>query len=249
MDLLFLLKKLIGFLLLPLSMSLIFLGLGLTLIYINKFTRYAKASLSLGIFLLLFFSWQPTANLLLRPIEQSHAGFDTSQPVDYIMVLGNLVESDPNVPPYSHLSSSATARILEGIRIAKSQPTAKLIVSGYAGDNTISCAEAYADFAMQMGIDEARIIQLNTPRDTREEAEQAKQIIQQGSLALVTSASHMPRAMMYFQKQIENVHAAPTFYLAKYSNKTDWRFNANGLLKSERAIYEYVGLLWQAISY
>lgn len=249
MDLLFLLKKVIGFLLLPLSMSLILLCIGLVLLYVNKFSKYAKASLALGIFLLLFFSWQPTANLLLRPIEQRYAGFDASQPVDYIMVLGNQVESDPSVPAYSHLSSSATARILEGIRIANLQPNAKLIVSGYAGDNSISCAEAYADFAMQMGIDKARIIQLNTPRDTREEAEQAKQIIQQGSLALVTSASHMPRAMMYFEKQIENVIAAPTFYLAKYSNKTDWRFNASGLLKSERAIYEYVGLIWLSISY
>ena len=241
----FWLKKIIGFWMMPMSFSMALIIIGLLFLIFSQRQTLAKTLCGLGVFALLLFSWNPFSTALLRPIEQYHSAFDTSQEVDYVLVLGNGVTSDESVPKYSHLSSSATARLLEGLRIARAQPDTILIVSGYAGKNSISCAQAYAEMAIDMGINPERIIKLEDPRDTHEEALAAKDIIGDARLALVTSASHMPRAYNYFASQNINTFTAPTFYLAKYSEQSNLKFNAEGLLKSERAIYEYVGLLWQ----
>ncbi len=241
----FLLKKIIAFWLMPLSMSLALIVIGLLLLWFTKRQTLGKSISSVGVLLLFLFSWQPIATELLRPIEQQHSGFKIEQEVDYVVVLGSSVESDETVPKHSHLSSSATARLLEGLRIANAQPDSKLIVSGYAGHNSISCAQAYSDMAISMGMKPSRIIKLENPRDTEEEAIAVKKIIGENSMALATSASHMPRALTFFKQQNLNVTAAPTFYIAKKGGNINWRFDANALLKSERAIYEYIGLLWQ----
>jgi uncharacterized SAM-binding protein YcdF (DUF218 family) len=99
--------------------------------------------------------------------------------------------------------------------------------------------------AKELGMDAARIIELREPRDTEEEALAVKSIVGDDSIALVTSASHMPRAFTFFEMAKVNAIPAPTFYLAKSTDNINWRFDSNGLFKSERAIYEYVGMLWQ----
>ena len=245
----FWLKKIIGFWMMPMSfcMALILIGLGFWLF--SRRQTLAKIFTISGFILLFLFSWHPFSNFLLRSIEQTHAAFNVQQPVDYIMVLGNEVISDPDVPKHSHLTSSATARLLEGLRILRAQPNAKLIVSGYKGNNTISCAQAYAEMAISMGVDPKRIIKFEEPKDTFEEAVLAKEVVGDKTIALVTSASHMPRAFKYFQQQNIKATPAPTYYLVKYTDNTNWRFEASALAKSERAIYEYVGMLWQWLKY
>lgn len=245
----FWLKKTIGFWMMPMSFCMALIAIGLVLFIFSKRQSLAKTFSITGLLLLFLFSWHPFSNVLLRPIEQTHSPFDIQQTVDYVLVLGNGVESDKDVPKHSNLSSSATARLLEGLRIIRAQPNSTLIVSGYKSNNTISCAQAYADLAISMGVDPKRIIKLEEPKDTYEEAVAAKNIIGDKNLALVTSASHMPRAFKYFQQQNINTTTAPTFYLVKYTDTTNWRFDASALAKSERAIYEYIGMLWQWLKY
>ncbi len=241
----FLLKKIIAFWLMPLSLSVLLITAGLLLLWFSKHQKAGKVIASSGLVMLLIFSWQPVATQILRPIEQTYSGFNVDQSVDYVVVLGNGVVSDKSVPKYSHLSSSATARLLEGLRISNAQPNSTLIVSGYKGDNSISCAQAYYDMAVNFGINPNRIIKLEEPKDTQEEAEAVQKIIGNHPMALVTSASHMPRAFNFFTQLKLNATPAPTFYLAKQSEGTNWRFESAGLLKSERAIYEYIGMAWQ----
>ena len=66
------------------------------------------------------------------------------------------------------------------------------------------------------------------------------------SVALVTSASHMPRAYQFFLNAKVNATPAPSFFIAKHTERTDWRFDSAGLFKSERAIYEYIGQLFHS---
>lgn len=241
----FLLKKFIGFWLMPLSFTSLFIASGLVLLWIKRHETFGKALASVGLGLLVLLSWNPVGTALLKPIEQRTTPFVDSQQVDFVVVLGSAVKSDSLVPLSSHLSSSARARLLEGLRIANLQPHTKLIVSGYAGSNSMSCAEVYALVAKEMGFDELRIIELREPKDTEEEAIAVKNLVGEKRVALVTSASHMPRALTFFQNESVNAIAAPSFYLAKSMKEIDWRFDSAGLFKSERAIYEYAGLLWQ----
>ena len=229
----------------PMSFTSLLIASGLVLLWLKRHETLGKILSTSGLALLLLFSWNPVSTSILKPIEQSSELFDDSHNVDYVVVLGSGVNSDPDVPVSSHLSSSARARLLEGLRIANLQPNSKLIVSGFAGNNSKSCAEVYATVAKDLGFNSERIIELRDPKDTEEEAIAVKAIVKDQPIALVTSASHMPRAFRFFQHQEVNAIPAPSFYLAKSMEGIDWRFDSTGLYKSERAIYEYVGQLWQ----
>lgn len=240
----------------PLSLVVVMLSVATVLLWrqnnLNKPIKTARALLSLALLSLLLFSWHPVTTPLLRNIEQTYSGFDIKQPVDYVIVLGNKVESDPSVPLTSHLSSSATARLMEGLRILNANPNGKLIVTGYASGNSKSSAQVYKEVAIAMGIDESRIIALEEPKDTVEEANAVANALNNHkdlNIVLVTSASHMPRAIIFFQSYFPDIQPAPTFFIAKHTESTDWRFDSAGLLKAERAIYEYLGQAWQWLTH
>ena len=217
---------------------------GLILLWVNKHIKLGKVLATCGLLLLVLFSWHPFSTQLLRPIEQTYSQFDSNIQVDYIVVLGNKVESDPDVPLTSHLSSSARARLMEGLRILSAQPNAKLIVTGYGGNNAKSSAQVYREVAQSLGVNKQAIIMFEQAKDTQEEARYVSEFVGEQPVALVTSASHMPRAYQFFMDENINAFAAPAFYIAKYTKKTDWQFNSSGLFKSERAIYEYIGQAW-----
>ena len=242
----FFIKKIIGFWILPLSICVLFIASGLILLWLKKYQKQGKYLATIGLLLLFIFSWQPTSYRLLAPIESQYSKFD-NMPVDYIVVLGNEVISDSRLSPFEQLSSSARARLMEGLRIVRAQPHTKIIFSGYAGKNNKSCAEVYAQAATEFGLDASRIIKLSEPKDTHDEAISVKEIVGEKTVALVTSASHMARSKYYFDQAGVNSIAAPTFYLAKQKPYLDLKFNADGLLQSERAIHEYVGQIWQRI--
>ncbi|GAA6134545.1 envelope biogenesis factor ElyC [Oceaniserpentilla sp. 4NH20-0058] len=246
LELGFFIKKVIGFWLMPLSICVALLTVAVILFWLNKYQKLAKVFASLSLVLLIVFSWQPTSRTLLAPIENAYPTFNGSA-VDYIVVLGNEVIGDKRLSPIEQLSSSARARLMEGLRIAKKQPNAHLIVSGYAGKNNQSCAEVYAAAAITLGIQPSRITVLSEPKDTHDEAIAVKQLVDNAPVALVTSASHMARAAYYFQQASVNTIPAPTFYLAKDKPYMDLKFNADGLYQSERAVHELIGQLWQRL--
>jgi uncharacterized SAM-binding protein YcdF (DUF218 family) len=244
----FLLKKIIGFWMLPLSLCILLLTAGLILLWLDKHKTLGKTLCTIGLGALIVFSWNPTANFLLRPIEHQITIFDLTQPVEYVMVLGNRINADSRMPIMNHLSSTALKRLLEGIRIVNAQPNSKLIVSGYDSPGEKSCAEAYADAAVILGINPHRIIVLPEPKDTKEEAIAAKAIVGSNTIALVTSASHMPRALEYFNQQGIQTIPAPSNHLTPRAHNISWRFDAQGLQKSEIAFYERLGQAWQWLS-
>lgn len=245
LELGFFIKKTIAFWLMPLSMIVLLLCVSVFFLWKKPNSSIGKLSATCALVFLFIFSWNPISTPMLRSIEQSNIPFDLNTPVEYVVVLGNKATSDPTIPLNSHLSSSATARLLEGLRILNVNPNAQLIVTGYAGHNTKSSAQVYKELAISLGIDPERIIAIDWPKDTEEEAQAVKEIVKDQPTAIATSASHMPRAIAFFYQQNINAIAAPTFYLGKRTEHSDWRFDAAGLLKTERTIYEYIGQLWQ----
>jgi uncharacterized SAM-binding protein YcdF (DUF218 family) len=66
---------------------------------------------------------------------------------------------------------------------------------------------------------------------------------------LVTSAFHMPRAVMSFRKNGIEVVPAPTDYLASRASKDwmSWIPSAEGCGKISMALHEYLGWLWYSL--
>ena len=93
------------------------------------------------------------------------------------------------------------------------------------------------------------ILQLAEPRDTEEESQQIAPIVGPHRFILVTSASHMPRAMGLFKRRGLQPIAAPTDYLAPRRRLELDDFVPDGykLFKSQIAFYEYLGQAWETL--
>ena len=84
--------------------------------------------------------------------------------------------------------------------------------------------------------------------DTKDHAIYVKEIVGKDRFILVTSASHMPRAMALFRKHGMEPVPAPTDYMVKVRG---WGLrpmmffpSAGSLEKAGRAIHEYLGIIW-----
>ncbi|STR40362.1 membrane Protein [Klebsiella michiganensis] len=196
---LFTLKKVLGGMMLPLPLLLLLIAFGIALLWFSRFQRTGKLCVSLGWLLLLLLSLQPVADSLLKPIEDKYPTWRGEKRVQYVVVLGGGYTWNPDWAPSSNLINNSLPRLTEGIRLWYENPGSKLIFTGAAAKtNPVSTAEAGARVAESLGIPRSEILVLDKPKDTEEEAAAVKMAIGDAPFLLVTSASHLPRAMIFF---------------------------------------------------
>ncbi|UCN01394.1 YdcF family protein [Sulfurimonas sp. SWIR-19] len=246
MNIGFFLKKFVTFFVEPLGLIATLLAIGLYLLHVKR-VRFSKVFFSGGLFLFLFFSYPPFANFLVENLENQYPKFDYKQQVKYIHVLGNGHNTDPSQPLSSQISSAGTKRVLEGILIHKKMPDSKLIFTGYEGDTNTTNAVMNAKLVHALGVAYKDMIINGKPADTKEEALFTKTLVADKPFVLVTSATHMPRAMLLFRSLGMHPIAAPTNYY-----KSEFR----GYLQAPKplyfyissvAVHEYIGILWVKI--
>jgi uncharacterized SAM-binding protein YcdF (DUF218 family) len=243
----FIFKKIVATILLPLPVALIISGLGLYLLWFTKWQRLGKLAVTFGVLIILLLSSTPASNFVISSLENSYSSFDVEkEPVNFVMVLGSGHVSDPRLPVTSQLGSTSLSRLIEGVRIYRANPGAKLIFSGYGGGDPVSNAEVGANVALALGVPESDLIKESRAKDTSSEARLIKEVIGEYPFALVTSANHLPRAMALFKKQGLNPIPAPADFLVKTrpNQSYEFKFSGNNLQKSERAIHEYLGIAW-----
>lgn len=220
---LFTLKKVLGGMMLPLPLLLLLIALGIALLWFSRFQRTGKLCVSLGWLLLLLLSLQPVADSLLKPIEDKYPTWRDEKRVQYVVVLGGGYTWNPNWAPSSNLINNSLPRLTEGIRLWYENPGSKLIFTGAAAKtNPVSTAEAGARVAESLGIPRSEIIVLDKPKDTEEEAAAVKEAIGDAPFLLVTSASHLPRAMIFFRRAGLTPLPAPANQLAIESPLNPW---------------------------
>ncbi|MFH8134003.1 envelope biogenesis factor ElyC [Pantoea osteomyelitidis] len=245
------LKKLIGGLLLPLPFLLLLMAIAILLLWFSRWQKTGKILLSVSWFFLLLLSLQPIADRLLLPLESRYTTWNGPEKVDYIVVLGGGYTFNPQWAPSSNLVGNSLARVTEGVRQWRRNPTAKMIFTGAAaGQNPMSNARVAAQVAESLGVPSEQIITLDQPRDTQQEARAVKGVIDRRPFLLVTSANHLPRAMQFFHAQGLEPIAAPANQLAITSPLNWWEKAIPSplwLSHSERAWYESLGRLWQQL--
>ena len=138
----------------------------------------------------------------------------------------------------------AINRLVEGIRHYKNLENVKLIVSGYGGFDKNSHAFMQERLAISLGVNPSDIIRLDSPKDTKEEAVETKKILADKPFILVTSAFHMKRSALLFQKEGLNIIPSPTSHLAYEATSLSSYFEAFNIRKCEMAIHEYLGLMY-----
>ncbi|KZZ44007.1 hypothetical protein A3759_00830 [Thalassolituus sp. HI0120] len=236
----FYLKKVIGMMLMPIPLTICGLMLGLLLL--RRYPAYGKSLIAASALFLGLTSWHPIADHLLKPFENDYPSFDLQQPVAAVVVLGGCHSSSDNRPPASQLCGTSLHRLQEGLRILQSNPAAWLFVSGFEGTDTRSHAEVSREVAIALGVAPERIKTFAKARDTQEEAELMAPYLGEKPFALVSEASHLPRAITFFEQQGLKPIAAPAVW--QVGDNSNWKVDASAQRKSERAFYEALGRAW-----
>ncbi|WP_346795504.1 ElyC/SanA/YdcF family protein [Halomonas sp. Bachu 37] len=212
--------------------------------------RLGDSLMVMAMLLLLLTAWPPVADNLLEPLESQYdalAAWPEDGEIEAVVVLGGGWQPDRPWSITGRLSESSAVRLMEGIRLWRQRPTLPLLVSGGGTGSEMTMAEGYAEAAEALGVTAERIVTLTSPHDTAAEAVAVQAQLGEGAqVLLVTSASHMPRAMRHFEVAGLAPVAAPTHYLASRTESSRlayWVPSAHELRKTERAIYEALGLL------
>ena len=244
---LFLLKKFIGNLLLPLPLSLLLL-IGALLFMLRRKTRWLGVLLvSVATALLFISSYAPLSHRLLADFENRIPSYQQQDlAADYIVVLGSWHQSAPDQPLTSQISPDGIVRLVEGIRIYRLNPGSKLVFTGYNGTLTDSASypAKLRELALELGVPDHDILIFEGPRDTVEEAQLIARVFPVARLVLVTSAMHMQRALGLFRGAGLDPQPAPTEHLSK-PVRSWWTFpSSKTLADSEYWVHEKLGLLW-----
>lgn len=208
-------------------------------------------------------SCKPLIDQLALPLEQSYPAFNQPQlqhQVQHILVLGCSHSNQSLLPLTSQLAPCSLARITEGIRLWRQQPTALLHFSGHLAATQQQHTEIARQFAMAMGVPASQIVLHPAPGNTRQEAQTLADAIGQDRAVVVTSAMHLPRAMRWFayygRPATADFYAAPAQHStasrepAPYQLK-DWLPSLAALEALYYLQYEYVALLqqqWQLLT-
>jgi uncharacterized SAM-binding protein YcdF (DUF218 family) len=251
MELAFFLKKTIAYFIKPFGITLTLFVIGLYFLLTKK-NNLSKLFLSLAFGVMVLYSYPPFANYLVENLENKYPKYDYTKHVKYIHVLGSGYNVDPEQPLSSQIGGSGIKRNLEGILIHKKIKNSKIIFTGYGGITDTPAAVMNARLAKALGVKEENLIVNGLPKDTTEEAVFTKSIVGDEPFILVTSATHMPRAMLLFESLGLNPIPAPTdFYKTDFdTTKLKSYFMApkvDSFYLSTIAMHEYIGILWGKI--
>ncbi len=238
-------KALLSWAIQPIGM--ISLMLLLTLLLSAWQVRWARmfVSLSSTIVLFWFLSAPATTNLLVNYFENSRvnpSACDAQWASLPIVVLGGGI--DPYVlstSPYEILNNDSLLRVHQAIELATDKSYFYLL--GFGSDRR-NLAETMATVLRRYGIQDARIIREKLSRSTVENAAALAKILpvaQTRTIALITSALHIPRAAATFEKVGYTVcHVAADTLYSVPALPDSLLPHLSGLIKSTATLHEVV---------
>jgi uncharacterized SAM-binding protein YcdF (DUF218 family) len=180
---------------------------------------------------------------------------------DAIVVLGGGTRSGDYPRPTPEVNEAGD-RLLYGAHLYRRGIAPRILVTGGRAELVqsarVSGAETMADILVEIGVPREKIRLESQSRNTYENAVETAAILRQSGLeriVLVTSATHMPRAVAAFAKTGLEVIPAPTDFQV---TQADWDYytqpnlviqlynllpRAHSLYQTTRALKEYVGIL------
>ena len=248
----FLLKKLAGGLASPLSVILLVAAAGLALLWLTRRQRTGKWLVTAAFLLLAGGAYGWLGGPALRALERDYQPLGAiPRDVKWVVVLGGGTTSDASLPLAQRMMPATLARVVEGVRLLRQAPGAKLLLSGAAVFAAGSDAQSMSAMAAALGVPGAAIVTDERSADTEAQARNVRAIVKDERVVLVTSAVHMRRALLLFRRAGLQPVPAPTDYLSASSaglSPADFFPDADRLRGAENAIHEYFGLAWARIS-
>jgi len=196
------------------------------------------ASLMLWVFFLgvLVLSFTPVTGYLLKPLTMK----EEIRPVDAIVVLGGGVNQG------RYLTSESSHRLVRGVQLYHEGKAQKIIFSGgFSQRGGVTEGAVLAQEARRMQVPSENILIEKNSRRTHEQAVETKKItnpLRWKSVILVTSYSHMKRAVLCFEQAGFKVYPAPADPLERYAAGPIERLDLFG-----KILHEYGAMIYYRI--
>lgn len=166
---------------------------------------------------------------------------------DAIVVLACYYFEDNALPFVSRWANCSLQRNLQAALMYKEYNIPIYLAGEILGKHdTTPQAIHNQSFFRKMGVPEQDILIVPQGRNTETEVAALAPLLKNKYISLVTSASHMPRAIQYFEDHGLKVLPIPVEHLSRKNIELTLGLpNASSLYRSERAIHEYLGLIYQ----
>jgi len=246
----FVLSKTVGYLAVP-SNVMMALGLVGLLLLFTRFWRLASWLIVTSLVLIAVVGYSPLGRILLLPLEDRFPPWDASRGApDGIVVLGGSISPKISVARGTVALNGAAERLTVTADLARRYPNARIIFTGGSASLDPN-APLEAPLAVQefqaLGVAHDRITAEEQSRNTVENAVFSRLLADPKPgqrWLLVTSASHMPRAIAAFRAAGFAVEAYPVDWHTQGRRDLAELFGspAGGLAMTDYAVHEWIGL-------
>ena len=242
----FVVAKLLSMALLPSALLVEFAAIGLLL----RRRLIGRAMLCLGVAGLAACLLLPVDSWAIRPLEDIFP--PVTQPpahLDGIIVLGGAIDDLTSLDRGTPILTAAANRLTTFAILAHRYPEARLVFTG--GSGRVEQGEAteahYAQILLaELGVPAERVVLEDQSRTTAENAALSQALVHPApteTWALVTSASHMPRAVGVFRKIGWPVLPWPAGYYSRDNHPALAPSLGGKLATLDIAAHEWEGLL------
>lgn len=242
----FFLYKAVWFMIMPVSLAAFSFLAALAASW--KKPRLSRGLMLIGLLVLFGLGSGYVAQHLAGPLERSYPSPSDEAKAEAVVVLGGAVDIVRSTQDRIEFNERCE-RIIEGAKLVRGKRAKTLIVSGGSGDpqqQETDEATFLEAFAKTMGVRPSSIIVQKKSRTTNEDAKYTAEILRRENIKsffLVTSATHMRRAVGCFRKQGFEPTPYPVDFMAEPRISRVFSFfpSDEGLRLSTVAIHEYLG--------
>ncbi|MCX5791633.1 MAG: YdcF family protein [Elusimicrobia bacterium] len=192
------------------------------------------------------------SDALLRPLEYKYSA-PAAPAGDVIVVLGGGAYDSYEVYSAGERLQPGSLERVSAAALLQKRTKLPVIVSGGAVFSNIAEADADGAYLEELGVPAKAIIKETQARDTYENAGFTRRICEERGykkIILLTSASHMPRAVYLYKKiGFTDIVPFPVTRTAAKGAKRSFRDYLPGTFYSAaRALNEYLGLLFYRLA-
>lgn len=228
---------------LPTTLISILLAVGFALLCFRRLQRIGFTAIGLGIFFFFLFGNGPFSNWLLGTLEYRYPPLaleKSKQEIKHIAVLSGYATDDHAFPLSSRVNDSTLFRIVEGVNQWEKNPTATILIAATEGGTP-----PITELILTLGVDRRNIQILPPSYNTKGNIAIISHSVSTKPFILVTSAGHMPRAMLLCRQAGLNPIPAPTdFITSPHIFVLSWLPNHIYLKCSDLAVHELMAILY-----
>jgi uncharacterized SAM-binding protein YcdF (DUF218 family) len=227
------------------------LVLGLLVVWWRLYCQRMHAARLLGALILLLYvlSMPLIGDALLKSLEYRYLPPEEAVGDVIVMLGGGATLDTPDIDGLGQLSGSAANRLLTAARLHKRLGAPIILSGGQVYKDSGAEALIARRILLSLGVAPDKIIVEDASLNTEQNAKYVKPILSEKGFTrpiLVTSAFHMARSVLQFQKQGIAARPFPTDYFTSREGRLNinkFAPSAEALRNSYIVLHEYLGIL------